>query len=86
MAKSSWTIDVLVVLLVGTNCWWAYNAVDAGVTCSYAQVTLENNKEALAQSLAVIEAAAKSWATRQSIIQATRTGLAEYRPRCRGRW
>lgn len=72
MGKSSLIIGVLVALLIGTNGWWAYNALDSGVTYSYAQVSLEENKQALAQSLAVIEATAEYDATRNSIIQAAR--------------
>ena len=73
MAKSNWIIGVLIALLIATNGWWAYNSLDAGITHSYSQVSLENNKEALAQSLAVIEAAAQTDATKQSIIQAAQT-------------
>jgi hypothetical protein len=80
LAKSNWIIGILIALLVGTNAWWAYNAVDAGITYSYSQVTLENNKEALAQSLAVIEAAAQPDATKQSIVRAARTAGGDSEP------
>ena len=80
MAKSNWIIGALIALLITTNGWWAYNALDTGVTYSYSQVSLENNKEALAQSLAVIEAAAQTDATKRSIIQAARTAGSNTEP------
>ena len=70
MAKSNLTIGVLITLLLATNAWWAYHAIDAGVSDSYALVSLNDNKQALAQSLAVIEAAARPGATKQSIVRA----------------
>ena len=72
MAKSHWIIGVLAAVLIASNAWWACNAFDAGITSSYSRVALEDNKQALAQSLAVIEAAARPGATRQSIVQAAR--------------
>lgn len=66
----SLTIGILVLLLVGTNGWWAWNALDAGVSAAYTEDSLRDNSEALAQSLAAIEAAGRPGATRQSIIAA----------------
>ena len=80
LGKSSWIIVVLIALLIATNGWWAYNALDTGITYSYSQVSLDNNKEALAQSLAVIEAAAQADATKQSIIQAARAAGSNSEP------
>ena len=70
MAKSNLIIGMLVTLLLATNAWWGYNAIDAGVTNSYARVSLDDNRQALAQSLAVIEASARPGATKKSIILA----------------
>lgn len=72
MAKTGWSIGVLTALLIVTNLWWAYNALDNGITYTYLKISLENNEEALAQALAVIEAVAHVGATRQSIIKAAR--------------
>lgn len=73
MARSTRVIVVLVALLVVTNGWWAYKVLDSGITYTYIRASLESNEEALAQSLAVIEAATQVDATRQSIVQAART-------------
>lgn len=54
--------------------------MDAGITLAYPQGSLEDNKEALAQSLAVIEAAAHTGASKQSIVQAARAASSNSEP------
>lgn len=57
--RSTIAIGSLSIALVGSNLWWAYGALDAGITYTYQQDSLEKNQEALKQALAVIKASAK---------------------------
>ena len=80
MTKTRWSIGVLIALLIATNLWWAYNALDSGITYTYLKISLENNEEALAQTLAVIEAVSQVDATRESIIKAARNAGSNSEP------
>jgi len=70
MAKSTVLIAMLAIALAGTNAWWAYNAIDAGISRTYQGVSLEDNREALRQTIAIISEIAKLNANRESIIRA----------------
>ncbi|CAB1067689.1 hypothetical protein D1AOALGA4SA_95 [Olavius algarvensis Delta 1 endosymbiont] len=55
--KNSVIINILLtVLLIGSNALWFYRIVDAGVSYTYQGVSLEENQQALAQSLEIIKA------------------------------
>jgi hypothetical protein len=45
------TVAALAVLLVGSNAWWAYQSLDGGVTQMYMRASLNDNAQALAQTL-----------------------------------
>ena len=67
----SWTklaIALLVVALVGSNAWWAYRALDAGVTQTYLGVSLDDNKQALAQTLKLLPVVARAGVSRAHIV------------------
>jgi hypothetical protein len=70
MKKTKIIIIVLVLALVASNAWWAFHLIDAGVTQTYMGVSLEDNKEALSQALAILPAVAQKGATREKIISA----------------
>lgn len=59
MKRSTVAIVLLSVALVGSNIWWAYGALDAGITYTYQQDSLQKSQEALKQALAVIKASAQ---------------------------
>jgi hypothetical protein len=63
-------IIFLTVLLVGSNAWWVYRLMDAGVSYTYQGVSLEENQQALAQSLEIIKALASSDVSREKIVAA----------------
>jgi hypothetical protein len=59
MKNTKIVIMVLVLALVASNAWWAFHLLDSGVTQTYMGVSLENNKEALSQTLAILPVVAK---------------------------
>jgi hypothetical protein len=63
-------IIVLVLALVASNAWWAYHLLDSGITQTYMGVSLDDNKEALRQTLAILPVVAQKGATREKIISA----------------
>lgn len=70
MKKQKIIIIVLVVALVASNAWWAFRLLDSGVTLTYMGVSLEDNKEALSQTIAILPVVAQKGATREKIITA----------------
>jgi hypothetical protein len=47
------TTLLLAIALVGTNCWWLYNAIDAGVTNKYQDQMIYEQTGMLKQLIAV---------------------------------
>ena len=72
MRRSTAAIAGLSAALVVSNTWWAYRLLDAGVTQTYQSASLEESQQALAQSLAVINAMAVSNYSQQSVIDAAK--------------
>jgi hypothetical protein len=70
VARSRIAIAALACALVVSNALWAYQLIDAGVTQSYTDVSLTDNREAVGQLIAVVNEASKPSATRESIIAA----------------
>lgn len=70
MTKSGATAIVLGVLLLGTNGWWLYNSIDAGITYTYQQVSLDDCHEQLSQTVAILPIVASLDATPEEIIRA----------------
>jgi hypothetical protein len=70
MKKSTITILVLIVVVLGTNAWWAYHALDAGVSFTYQSVSLEENQQALKQSLSILRVLTPTDVSREKIINA----------------
>ena len=64
-------VGILVILLVGSNVWWAYQVLDRAVTASYRETAFQEHREALSQALAVLPHAAQC-ATRDDVIAAAR--------------
>ena len=72
MKRSVLVIAALAVALIGSNAWWAYRILDAGVSATYREVSLEDHRTALAQLLAIVPAAVRPGATRAEILEAAR--------------
>jgi hypothetical protein len=72
MNKTKITIIALIVAIIASNVWWAYRLLDAGITLTYTGVSLEENKEALSQTLALLPVVAKLDVTREKIISVAR--------------
>ena len=68
--RSVLVIVALAVLLVASNAWWAYRLLDAGVSATYREVSLENHRTALGQILAIIPIALRPGATQPEILRA----------------
>lgn len=72
MSKSKLTIVGLGVVLVVSNVWWAYRLLDAGISHTYLGTSLEDNKEALNQTLVLLPVVAQAGTSREKIISAAR--------------
>ena len=70
MAKTKVGLVALTILLVLTNLWWAFQILDSGVTNTYMGVSLEDNRTALAQTIAVAKEVARPGSTKESIVAA----------------
>lgn len=71
---------VLIAALIGSNAWWAYQAIDAGITRSYTEISAAETRQALAQTRALVRAMAKGSYTRQTLIEAARQPVPESEP------
>ena len=60
----------LFVLLILSNAWWAYRAVDGGISYTYLLASHETAATQLMTAKAVINAAVQSGASRSSVVQA----------------
>ena len=74
MKRSTFAICSLVVLLVGSNLFWAYRLLDAGVSYTYLHSSLEDSREVADRALAVLKETSRETATRESIIAAAVAG------------
>ena len=72
MRKANVTIGLLVLALVGSNAWWAYQVLDAGVTATYRDAALDDHQEALAQALAILPIVADPEATPEEVLAAAK--------------
>ena len=72
MKISTIAIIFLSAALVGTNAWWVYTAIDAGVAATYQEVTLRENREALDQTLALIPVIQGIGYTKEDVIEAVK--------------
>ncbi|WP_133155178.1 hypothetical protein [Kinneretia aquatilis] len=70
----------LIAALIGSNAWWAYQAIDAGITRSYAEISAAETRQALAQTRALVRTMAKGSYTRQALIEAARQPVPESEP------
>ena len=72
MNKTKITIIALIVVIIASNVWWAYQLLDAGITLTYTRVSFEDNREALSQTLALLPVVAQPGVTREKIISEAR--------------
>ena len=72
MNKSRVAILVLALALIGSNAWWAYRAVDAGVTAGYHEASFREHHQALAQAIAILPVAANPDATPAQVLEAAK--------------
>ncbi len=70
MTKCRASIAVLLLALIGSNAWWVYRLIDAGITHTYMSASLDTTNELLNQSLAILPVVARPGASRSDIINA----------------
>ena len=70
MARTKIGLLLLAATLLVSNLWWAFQLFDSGVTKSYMAVSLEDNRIALDQAIAVAKEASRADATQDSIVRA----------------
>jgi hypothetical protein len=73
ITRSAVALTLLAVALVASNGWWAWTALDAGVTAAYHEQAFAEHHQALAELLAVVPVASDPAATRESVLAAART-------------
>ncbi len=69
MTRSKITILALMTMLIVSNAWWIYHALDNGVTSSHATVSLDDHQQALDQCLTVLPIVASGQASREEIVK-----------------
>jgi hypothetical protein len=70
MSRARIAIIGLAVALVASNGWWAYHALDHGITITYMGVALDDNKIALSQTLAILRVIAQGDISKDSVLAA----------------
>ena len=80
MSGTKLAIAGLVLALVASNGWWAYHTLDRGITVTYLGVALDDNKTALAQTLAILPVVARGEASRDAVIAVATTTEASFEP------
>jgi len=68
MRKTSIVILLLSAAFVTSNAWWLYNAIDFGITHTYAMQACSEDSEALQQALALLPVVATPGVDRESVI------------------
>lgn len=76
MIKSKTAILLLSIALLGSNAWWLYHAIDAGVTSAYREASWRENHAALAQALAILPVAAQPDSTPAQVLSAAKSAAA----------
>jgi hypothetical protein len=72
-------IIILLILLIATNVWWAFQAFDRGITITYTKDSLDDHKQALDQALMIIPEVTSGRGSREDIINSmeSRFGLSD---------
>ena len=70
MKRNTLVITLPSIFLIGSNLVWAYMMVDDGVSYSYLEDSYNHARRTAVQAIAVISAASRDSATRQSVIDA----------------
>jgi hypothetical protein len=70
----------LFVLLILSNAWWAYRAVDGVISYTYLLASHETATTQLVTAKAVINAAVQSGASRNSVLQAAQAASQDSQP------
>ena len=68
MKHTRLVVGLLALALVVSNAYWLYRVVDAGITLSYRDDSLQDHREALAQALAILPVVASLEAAPQDVI------------------
>lgn len=71
MKRSRLGVIVLILLLVGTNAWWAYRTLDNGITRTYLNDSMEHTSRGFNQTVAILPLVARG-ANQDEIVSAAR--------------
>lgn len=80
MAACKGAIAILVVALVATNVWWAFQVLDAGISLTYLKASHDDNASALAQVIAIAPALARCDASKEEIVAIAQRTAGEVEP------
>jgi hypothetical protein len=68
--RSTIAIVLLSVALVVSNGWWFFQALDSGISATYREATLEEQRAALVQAFAAFPVVARANSTRADVLAA----------------
>ena len=74
------SVIALVLVLVASNAWWAYNTLDCGIATTYREHAFDDHRKALIQSLAVLPVAARVDSTPEEVVEAARSAIDSAEP------
>lgn len=72
MTKCRVAVIGLLLVVVGSNAWWAYRLLDAGISYTYMSASFDTTAEQLHQALAVLPVVARQGASQDDIIKVAR--------------
>jgi hypothetical protein len=72
MKRSTYAILALAIALVGSNLWWAYHAIDAGITATYRDDSFNATSVALKQHEAILLSVLEGKRSKDNIVAAAK--------------
>ena len=80
MKRSMFAIAALTIALVGSNLWWLYHAVGAGVTAAYQDDSFRAASTALKQHEAILPLVLEGNRNKADIVAAAKSAAANFEP------
>ncbi|MBU0622654.1 MAG: hypothetical protein KJ795_12515 [Gammaproteobacteria bacterium] len=80
MKRSTYAIIGLVVALIGSNLWWVYRAIDAGVTAAYQDDSFRAASTALKQHEAILPLVLEGKRNKAEIVAAAKAAADDSEP------
>ena len=79
-------VSTIITVLVGATLWWAYAAIDCGITKTYVSVSGETSAEVAGQLLAIVPIVAANPTDRAAVLAAASSAAKNAVPSEKGRY